>query len=156
MSDKWGIAAIVAGAAILGYLWLKGKTSGASSSTSTVSTGGTSTASTTTQTQKPTQWEPATKPVAKWQSSVSGSKTGSNTIFQSASSSSGSMTVWEATQLAGYMVPAGTQITGYGRYPNGIVAFFTPEGIIEERKVGGRVEYSMPGKPGGYWRWIGS
>jgi hypothetical protein len=28
----WGIAAIVAGAAILGYLWLKGKSSGGSSS----------------------------------------------------------------------------------------------------------------------------
>jgi len=31
MADKaWGIAAIVAGAAILGYLWLKGKASGGS------------------------------------------------------------------------------------------------------------------------------
>ena len=32
MSGKWGIAAIVAGAAILGYLWLKGKASASGSS----------------------------------------------------------------------------------------------------------------------------
>jgi len=30
MADKWGIAAIVAGVGILAYLWLKGKSSGAS------------------------------------------------------------------------------------------------------------------------------